>query len=571
MDIRSLRTYIAPLIRWWWLILAAMLLAAVSAFIFGRFQRPIYQAHTTIMVGTSIQDPNPDSLQLGLAQSLTRTYANMVKRDSVRLATMKALGIEWLPDYLVIATPESALIEIIVADTDPQRAQAVAGELANQLVLMSPAGQEAHTREEFVREQLAKLQTHITDTDTEIAQIKDDLADALSASKIRLIEDQKQALEAKAASLQANYAALLSSTQQGAVNTVNIMEPAQLPDKPIDTGKTRLILVAAILGAMVAASGIYLIEFLDDSVRTVEQLHDQFGLTTLSTVPFLPDNEYARRGLLMLHDQHGGAAEALRVLRTNLQFAAVDHPLAILQVTSPTSGDGKSLIAANLAVALAQAGRRVVLIDADLRRPTQHRIFGLINNVGVTNTLVGDVKAAAEFLQPTLVPNLFVLTSGPLPPNPSEMLASRRMQELLQTLKSSCDVVVVDSPPVTAVSDAAVVASTADGVLLVVRAGKTRGDAVKHAVLALQQVRANILGVAFNGVMDRSHGYHYAYDAQYGYGHYRQEAFAAKGARKKAKAKDGNAPKVEAGETRKSGDGRATTASAQPDAHTGGR
>ncbi len=177
------------------------------------------------------------------------------------------------------------------------------------------------------------------------------------------------------------------------------------------------------------------------------------------------------------------ATEAYRVLRTNLQFAAVDRRMRTLTVTSPAPSEGKSITAANLAAALALADKRVVLLDADLRRPRQHRIFGLRNNIGLTTALVDEHPALDEILQQTTVQGLRVLTSGPLPPNPAELLGSTRMRELLAQLLAQADIVVIDTPPVTAVSDAAIISSQADGVLLVLDAGHTRREVARRAVL----------------------------------------------------------------------------------------
>ena len=219
----------------------------------------------------------------------------------------------------------------------------------------------------------------------------------------------------------------------------------------------------------------------------------------------------------MLHSNLDPKAEAYRVLRTNLEFAAVDHALQTLQVTSPAPGEGKSITAANLSAALAYGGRSVILVDADFRRPMQHKLFKVTNNVGVTSALLGELDSATQYLRETSVPNLRILTSGPLPPNPSELLGSKRMQQLLTALQLAADIVVIDSPPVTAVSDTAIIASRVDGVLLILKAGQTRREALKHAVHALKQVNAHILGAVLNGVQGKESGYYFNYDSSYGY------------------------------------------------------
>lgn len=527
MEVAEFGKYLYPIKRWWWLILLSALVAGVSTYFYTSLRPAVYQSTASVMVGSSIQDPNPDNTQLNLTQSLAHTYADMAGRTAVRDAVMTALGTTWLPNYTVSVSPDSSFLEIVVTDTDPKRAQAVAGEIVNQLIRLSPLGQESLTRNAFVKEQLAKLESSIRSTEDEITQKNNELGTALAASKIREIEDQIQALTAKLTSLQNNYALLLSSTQKGAVNAINMLEPPLLPERPISNGRTQLTLLAALLGALLATAGAYLIEFLDDRIRTVNQVQDIADLTTLATIPVVPMTEKNPTSLVMIDGQQSGAAESFRILRTNLQFASVDRALRLLQITSPNPGDGKSYVAANVAVAMAQAGRNVILVDADLRKPSQHRIFGLVNNVGVTTALIGAPSNLASLLRTTEVDNLRVMTAGPLPPNPSELLASRRLKDLMHTLMDECDIVVLDTPPVTVVSDTTVVASEADGVLLVIRAAISRRDALKHSAAALRQVQAHILGVVLNGTGARDHGYHYAYDSKYGY-HYYQNKAAAK-------------------------------------------
>lgn len=207
------------------------------------------------------------------------------------------------------------------------------------------------------------------------------------------------------------------------------------------------------------------------------------------------------------------AAEAYRVLRTNLQFMGLDKPLQALAMTSATPGEGKSLTASNLAVAFAQAGQRVLLVDADLRRPTVAKMFGLNRRAwgGLTTVLAGS-QELEEAVQETPVPGLSLLTSGPIPPNPAEMLGARRMTDLLEKMKAQWDLVIVDTPPVLAVADASILAPRLDGVILVVRAGQVGYPQAKRAKDALDAVGARVLGTVVDGVQHRGgDGYYYYY------------------------------------------------------------
>ncbi len=194
-------------------------------------------------------------------------------------------------------------------------------------------------------------------------------------------------------------------------------------------------------------------------------------------------------------------SEAYRTLRTNIQFSSLDKPLSTLLVTSTGPDEGKSTILANLAVTFAQAGNRVILVDCDLRRPSLHEIFGVDNLAGLTTLFIDEKGLDSDNnapLKDTSVPNLRILTTGQLPPNPSELLSSQRMGKIIESLKAQADFVLFDSPPILAVTDAAVLARKVDGVLLVISAGKTKRDRAVKAKTMLDKVNAKVLGVVLN-------------------------------------------------------------------------
>ncbi len=193
-------------------------------------------------------------------------------------------------------------------------------------------------------------------------------------------------------------------------------------------------------------------------------------------------------------------SEAYRTLRTNLEFASLDQELKTLVVTSAGVGEGKSTTLANLAIVSAQAGRRVLLVDADLRRPRLHDIFGLSNTTGLTTAMMDETALASPPLQETGIEGLSVLTCGQLPPNPAELLSSRRMEEVIAALAERADQLIFDTPPVVAVTDAAVLATKVDGVLLVISAGRTRRESARAAVQRLKQINARLVGTVLTNV-----------------------------------------------------------------------
>jgi capsular exopolysaccharide synthesis family protein len=223
-------------------------------------------------------------------------------------------------------------------------------------------------------------------------------------------------------------------------------------------------------------------------------------------------------------------AETYRSLRTSVEFAFLDVPVRTLLVTSALAGEGKTVTAANLAVVFAQAGRRVLLLDADLRKPGVHLMFGLSNAQGLTTLMRGDGPAVGAVVQATEQDNLHVLPAGPLPPNPAELLGSQRMRAVLESLKAGCDIVIVDSPPVQVVTDATILSSLMDGCVFVIDATRSRRRAVHHAREALDRAGAHMLGVVLNRVPA---------EARADYGGYYGDAYAPDAAPGSAKLDGG--------------------------------
>jgi non-specific protein-tyrosine kinase len=219
-------------------------------------------------------------------------------------------------------------------------------------------------------------------------------------------------------------------------------------------------------------------------------------------------NEHTQSPLIALRDPRSAAAEAYRTLRTNLLFSSLDRPLHTILATSTAPDEGKSTTLANLAVTMAQSEQRVILVDCDLRRPSLHTLFGLNNDVGVTSMILAQDDAPIP-LQATGVAGLSLLASGPLPPRPADILGSRRMEQVIARLRAEADVVLFDTPPVVAVTDAAVLATRVDGVLLVFQAGRTRRDRARQSRQILEKVKAHVVGVVLNGAhLDDEYNYY---------------------------------------------------------------
>ena len=505
----ELRQYFNTLRKWLWLILLSTAVATVASFLTTRQQPPIYSSKTTLIVGSTIENPNPSGNDVWLGQQLAQTYAELAKRDAIRQAAMQALGLSQLPQYSVTLVPNTQLLEINVVGANPERVQAVAQEVARQLIEQSPSApeREQRDRQAFVNKQLQELETNIDSTKARIEELQTQLADMFSARQIADTQTQIGGLEQKLANYQANYASLLTFVE-GGVNSIRVVEPATLPTVPIGPNKGMTILLAAAIGLLLALGAAFLLDYLDDTIKTPDDVQTATHLATLGAIARIEGETIADKLVTVSHPKSPNA-EAFRILRTNLLFSAVDHPPHTMLVTSSSPSEGKSTTLANLGVVMAQQGQRVVLVDSDLRRPTLHRLFQLPNQAGLTNALLHEHPTAATFMQPTKIDNLSVLTSGPLPPNPAELLGSARFGELLRDLQLHADVILLDSPPALAVTDAPVLARQVDGVLLIVDAGVTCRQLAANAQETLSKVGAKVLGVALNRLKPKTSGYYY--------------------------------------------------------------
>lgn len=472
------------------------------------------------MIGQVFQDPNPTGNDLYLSERLAETYADLVQRRPVREQTMAALGLRRLPAYFAQPLPNRQLLEIAVVDTDPQRAMAVANELANQLILQSPTAPrpEEQEREAFINNQLASLQTNIEQTEAEITAKQAALESAFSAVEISELQSEIEALQTKLVSLQDYFAALLANTSDGAINTIKVIEPATLPLRPNDSDKTVLVLSASGLAFALAVATAYVLDYLDNTVRTREDVATVDGITHLPGIPRFPSR--GDNVPFLVHDAPlSPVTDAFRALRTGLLAAMTQHKSCkIILITSAAPKEGKSIIAANLAIVLAEGGKRVRLIDADLRRPQQHRLFDVVGDYGLAELLVAleghdRVNGSGEMIERLthkLKPgNLGLIAAGYNLTDGARLLGSDTMKMLLHTVSQYVDYVIIDSPPLLAVADPFILSTQVDGVVLVASARSIPRKQVEQAMQRLSDANANVLGVVLNHLDPSMEDYQY--------------------------------------------------------------
>jgi succinoglycan biosynthesis transport protein ExoP len=484
------------------LIVGSVLLAAVASALVSLALPKVYQSRVTLVVGQSLAAVNPDYNQLLVSQKLSETYAEVARTDPVLQAVSSQLGLGLTPDSLrgrvtTDAPRDITLLRITATDGDPNQAARIANEVANQLIKLSPTLQGRSPEiEQSIATNLNALQQVIEDTQARTAALLN-IRDRTPAQEQELAD-----LQGRLITLRTSYVTLLGISTGSAANFLTVVEPARAASDPASPRLPINTLVGGLMGLLVAVGLALLVDHMDDTVKTPEIAGEVTGLATLGTIVRMRldagrEKFYSLPTLLYPRSR---GAEAFRTLRTNLDFAHVDGPVRTILVSSAGQSEGKTTVSANLAIALAQSGRSTLLVDADLRVPELHDYFQLTNDQGLTSLLRDENLSVDAVARETEAPRLHVVTSGPVPPNPAELLGSLRMRAVIERLKNAADVVVFDSPPLSAVTDAAILATAVDGTLLVVDARRTRRDMARGGAEALKRVGARVLGVVLNRV-----------------------------------------------------------------------
>jgi capsular exopolysaccharide synthesis family protein len=515
--------YTRLLKQWWWLLVISLILPAVATnFLLSR-QADTYQARVTLMIGSSLQNPEPDLRQLNVANTLVNAYARLAKEGPVLQAVIDRLALDREPDQLAMQVGtavygDAQLLEIRVVDANPRAAALIANALADELVRRSPISQEDQAqRQAFIRSQLDDLQERIERADEKLTGLQASIVDLTSAAELAEAQNRISQMETVKADLQATYASLMESYRTDAPNIVSVFDPAVEPVTPLPRRDIMITGVAAVAGLALSVGGVLLIEYVDDTVRWEEDTKQSLlGLPVLGAIPRLP----IRKGSVTeTFEPLSHSAEMVRALRTNVLLAAGDRPLKTLLLTSPTLKDGKTLAVAQLGLAMAAAGRCVVMVDADLRKPALHEMFDLPNLYGLSELLAGRSRftgsAWPRGTQDAGIKNLYLLPGGKPPVDPTLLLTSPRLGKLFEALGRQADVILIDSPPESVAPDAAVLASAADGTILIVSAGATGRRKISRTKEHLAgRDGVNLLGVTFNRVKVNGNGYYYAHSSK---------------------------------------------------------
>ncbi len=452
----DLRQYLDVVRRRKWIFLAVLLVVVCGAGAFTFVQTPTYEARTTIVVGEGggiVQPQNANAIQ-----PFSATMEELLKSSIVASRVISSLGLRMTSEQLlskisVSFNPESAALQVGVIDTSRARAKAIAASVGSVF-------------------------SHVV-------------------------------------------SARLGGDAQGSKTalTAVVWDPAHLLPGRVSPKRTRDLVVAGVLGLLLGLVAAFVREHFDRRLRSVEEIQRAFGVPVIGQIAAIPVDARRPRALV---DESGQFAEAFRALRANLQYLAVGKTMRTILVTSAAAGQGKTTVCANLSTALAGAGASVALLEADLRRPQLGNVFGLSRQAdGLTNVLVGrsglseaiHVVSPVHDGKPATTRSVSLLPSGPLPPNPSELLGSSAMREVVHRLGARHDIVIVDSPPILLVSDAVELAQMVDGVILVVRSDAATSDEARDLSALAERLDINIVGVVVTGVRPRG-GYESYYTAE---------------------------------------------------------
>jgi len=541
----------------WWMVVLVLVLGVASTAVYTLQQPPEYQTTATLLLNPAVPSSLVPFVQTQVASGLADSYTQLIRTRSFADTVLKEGAFSMSPDdfgrsvstrlepntlfYKITARAHDAhtaqqLVNTVVkvflsANEAQQRAQASGGANSQQNEMETAL----RTKLTYLGDQIKAYQGRITDLENQsVSAVRDDQLLQLRGQLVSIQQSETEAM-----------VALAGMNTNNNTNTALVIDPAQEGQR-LSSGLSRNLLLAFVGSLVLGVGLVFVLNYLDYTVRSPEYLEQVLGLTPMAVIGDVGaqvGTAYARirkrgtrtaaaanvsgqslpagKNLVTLEHPKSPDSESFRVLRTNIQFSSPDKPLHQLIVTSGGPAEGKSFTAANLAIVMAQSGLRVILVDTDLRRPSLHRMFGLPNTQGFTNLVV---SSAAISDQTTLlqdvsaVANLQVLTSGHLPPNPSELLNSAGAAKVMTQLHSIADMVIYDTPPVTVVTDAAILATRVDGVIYVINARLTRRFIVEHVLKILETVGVERVLPVLNRVklQDIQGSSYYYYHQHYG-------------------------------------------------------
>ena len=517
----TLRDYLAVVWRRKWIILLVVIVATGAAYFFSARQPDVYQAQTDLIYETSIDVANPLTGTSGYNSVYDRaaelqSVGAVIQSREIREAaagllaeegfTVDLTSDEEAPVTVTAEVPETGadaytnnVVSIIAQSGSPELAAAAANAYADAFKT---------SRRQKLRAQIANAIEAIE------AKLSEYEGAAKESTDYLVLQQRLSDLEILSATVTGNF---------------DVLVWAEVPTEPIEPQPLRAAVLGLAVGLFAGIGLAFLLEQFDTRLRRPEEIAAVVRQPILGRVPRIRRKLLDESVVVTLHHPDGYVAEAFRVVRTNIDFMVADKGIRSIVMTSALQGEGKSVAAANLAVAMALAGKKVVLVDADLRRPRQHKFFGVEKSVGVSTVATGATKLADALQAVELVPQsdkgskdftawaratdtmsrFYVLPAGPIPPNPGEIVTSQRFQTMLETLTDKADIVLIDSPAMLAVGDTAAIAAGADGLIFLVDVGVLRRPQLVSAADQLRKLPCAQLGIVLRMESGRVHGSYY--------------------------------------------------------------
>lgn len=502
----SIIRYVRLIWRWAWLILLAGIIAGLAAYFGQSLITPTYETSIQLFVSVPARPSYLSDTSMFSSTYITSTYAQMITDYPVLKEVVDELNlnmsIEDLRESISISEVQrTQLIDITVKGTDPNLIVNIAntiGDVFSQRITGLQSARYAASKQ-ALSEQVTEMGVLIENTTAELTQVTD--------------LNQRPQIEARLAQYKQLYADLVASFEEvrmaEAETTTNVLvsDPAIYVEE-VGPSPLILIILGVISGAMLAIGAVIIIDLLDDSITDPVQIQQKFNIPVLGSIT---KYKIQKGKVVTQYEPRSPTTDSYRKLRTNLLYASADKTLKRIIVTSPTPGEGKTTVISNLGVVMAQVGKKVALIDADFRIPALHSNFGLENNHGLSQLFDGNLDNLSEYTQTSGVQGLTIITSGPLPFDPTELLASDEMIEILDRLNNDHQLVLIDTPPVLNVSESSALAAQVDGVVLVVKAGSTKFNLLQQTIDQLRGVRAEIIGIVMNQVSSKSYQNRYDY------------------------------------------------------------
>ena len=545
----SINRYLRILRKRWWLILLVTLVGAGTASYYTLQQESVYRSRVMLLLspaggGNDLLWFSPSRVAEDLAQTYgrylqTSTFANLViEREGLDIS---AAALQSAVRTQIIA--DTQFFEIIATANTPEMAFTLTTAIANNFIQEMLAQQQAEVMarratgdvnnvsalltEKLERERVY-FEEQVVNLRSEIDRLREQPPSTTRDELLADVQSRLSADEEKLMQILSDQVALQPKVDDSQINTATIVEAATMPTAPINGPGISTFAYALAASLMLGVALAIGLEYLDYTVHSPEELEEVTGNVPLGVLATLGSDKRTKPSndidisddLVVVTQPRSPMAEAFRALATDLRFSGAGRQLKSLVVTSAGPGEGKSLVAANLAAAFAQAGRSVILVDADMRRPTVYKRLNLPNSVGLSSLIIAenatDPAVMERFLQQGPAPSLRILTSGPIPPNPAELLSLPWAPDVFEALESQADLVIWDTPPALTVTDAVILAERVDATLQVVRAGHTRRDLIVKTREALTRVGANVLPPVLNRVRARDVGYYQYYYYRYG-------------------------------------------------------